>query len=265
MTENAHFKARLAARETLLGAFVKTPHPIIIEIMGRSAFDFLVLDAEHAPFDRSTIDTSIIAARSVDCPVVVRVQKGDAETILGALDSGAVGVMVPHVKTPSQACDLVRAVRFGPDGRGFAASTRAAEYSGRSLSEHFDRANGEVVLICQIEDAEGYSNHLEIAAVEGVDGLFIGRADLAVSYGKRDMSSPDISRRCAEILATKNVTTATGLYCNPDEDITHWKDKGASFFVIGSEHTLILQGAAQLASRLAVIKSPKTDRKKDDN
>lgn len=263
MTENAHFKARLTARETLLGAFVKTPHPIIIEIMGRSAFDFLVLDAEHAPFDRSTIDTSIIAARSVDCPVVVRVHKGDAETILGALDSGAVGVMIPHVKTPSQACDLVRAVRFGPDGRGFAGTTRAAEYSARSLSEHFDRANDEVVLICQIEDAEGYSNHVEIAAVDGVDGLFIGRADLAVSYGKRDISTLDISRRCAEILATKN--TATGLYCNPDEDVTHWKDQGASFFVIGSEHTLISQGAKQLASRLAGIQSPKPDWKKNDN
>ncbi|SDF03497.1 HpcH/HpaI aldolase family protein [Limimaricola pyoseonensis] len=244
MSLNAEFRRRLIAREPLLGAFVKTPHPIVVEIMGRSGFDFLVLDAEHAPFDRAAIDTMMIAGRAAGCPLLVRVPSSSPDWLLGVLDAGAAGVMVPHVVSPGQAAELARAMRYGAGGRGFAGTTRAAEYAGRSMREHLAMAGDEVSLICQIEDAEGADRFDEIAAVEGVDALFVGRADLAVSCGRDDFFAPDIAARCAAILGASGA--ATGLYCAPGETLAPLREAGASLFVVGSDHTLMAGGAGQL-------------------
>jgi len=186
MTVNSDFKKRLIAKDPLLGTFIKTPHPIIVEIMANAGFDFLVVDAEHAPFDRSTIDMMLIAGRAENCPIIVRVPNSTPDWVLNVLDAGAAGIMVPHVETASQAQSLVRSVTYGPGGRGFAGTSRAADYARRPLAEHLATARDEVSLICQIEDPDGVVNHADIAAVEGVDALFIGRADLAVSHGLND-------------------------------------------------------------------------------
>lgn len=245
MTLNATFKTRLAGREQLLGLFVKTPHPIITEVLGHAGVDFVILDAEHAPFDRAAVDTCAIAARATGCPLLVRIPNDNPDTILGMLDCGISGIVVPHVKSAQQAAEIVRNTRYGQDqGRGFAGTTRAADYARRSLSEHFDLANREVSVICQIEDPEGYDAYEDIAAVDGVDALFVGRADLAVSYGANDFHAPEIGRKCAEVLGAKD--SATGLYCAPGEDISRWRDAGASLFVIGSEHSLMMQGIARI-------------------
>ncbi len=248
MTVNADFKTRLSNRETLLGVFVKTPSPIVIEILGQSGLDFMVVDAEHAPFDRSAIDTAMIAGRAAGCPIIVRVPNGHPDTILGVLDSGAAGVMVPHVCTVEQARELAAAVRYGKGGRGFAGTTRAADYAQRSLSEHFSLANQEVSLICQIEDPEGYEACAEIAAVDGVDALFVGRADLSVSYGLQDFFAAETTQRCNEILGVTGA--ATGLYLAPSEDTTQWQAAGASLLVVGSDHSLLSSGVGLLRQRI---------------
>ncbi len=198
MMTNAEFKARLVAREPMLGAFIKTPHPIVIEIMARAGFDFLVVDAEHAPFDRGTVDAMTMAGRAEGCPIVVRVPVATADWVLNVLDGGAAGVMVPHVETAAQAKELARAVNYGPGGRGFAGTSRAADYAGRSLKEHLSVARSEVALICQIEDPDGVVNHSEIADVDGVDALFIGRADPCRDRGgHRTLLRPDRAPECA--------------------------------------------------------------------
>mgnify|MGYP002173392884 CR=1 FL=1 len=96
MTVNSEFKKKLIAKEPLLGTFIKTPHPIIIEIMANAGFDFLVLDAEHAPFDRTTIDMMKIAGRAENCPIIVRVPHSTPEWVLTSLDAGADGSTVAH-------------------------------------------------------------------------------------------------------------------------------------------------------------------------
>jgi len=98
---NARFKQALADRSLMVGCLINTPHPILIEVFGAGPLDFLVLDAEHAPSDRTTIDACLMAARAVDCPVVVRVP--DPNWILGALDCGAAAAMVSHVVSRAQA------------------------------------------------------------------------------------------------------------------------------------------------------------------
>lgn len=140
MTVNSDFKKRLIARVPMLGAFIKTPHPIIIEIMARSGFDFLVIDAEHAPFDRTSIDMMLIAGRAMGIPLLVRIPVSTPDWALNVLDAGAAGLMVPHVVSADQAKELVESVSYVLGGRGFAGTSRAADYAQRPLREHLAMA-----------------------------------------------------------------------------------------------------------------------------
>jgi 2-keto-3-deoxy-L-rhamnonate aldolase RhmA len=253
MTPNARFKAELAAGRPLLGTFVKTPHATVVEILGAMGLDFLVLDGEHSPFDRAATDACLLAARAAGVAMLVRVPDHSPSTILGVLDCGAAGVVVPHVTTREQAVALADAVRYVPGGRGIAGTTRAGQYGLRPLAEHRRAAIAEVSLICQIEDREGVENHAAIAAVDGVDGLFVGRADLSLSYGRDDFSSPEIDAIAAEVLAAKGA--ATGLYCAPGEDLARFAAHGASFVVSGSDHTFLIGGARALAAGFAPLRN----------
>ena len=175
------FRDRLRGGELLSGTWVKTPHPHVVEVLALSPLDVLVLDAEHAPFDRGSLDACIMAARAGGKPVLVRPASSAHEHILNALDCGADGVIVPHVRSAAEAREIVRACHYVPGGRGFAGSTRAAGYTTRGMAKHREAAKG-VVVIAQIEDVEAVEAIEEIAAVEGIDALFIGRADLTISY-----------------------------------------------------------------------------------
>lgn len=246
MTLNAEFKSRVLARERLLGTFFKTPHPIAMEVMGHAGFDFVVLDAEHAPFDRTSIDMCLIAARSVHLPVIVRIP--DPSWALNTLDMGAAGLMYPHVETAHQATELARLSHYheggGPGVRGFAGTTRPALYSKRPFSEHLAESGNEVTVIAQIEDPKGVANAKQIAATADIDCLFVGRADLAVSHSLPGFFAEEVAEMTEATLGLKGCTT--GLYCAPQEPLERWSEAGASLFVIGSDHSLMLEGAASL-------------------
>ncbi len=247
MTTNAEFKAKLTSRDPLLGAFFKTPHPILVEILGRTGIDFIVADAEHAPFDRAGIDTLLIAARGVGLPVIVRVPTRGPDWIGFVLDAGAAGVMVPHVNSVDEARALVAECRYRPGHRGFAGTTRAADYAGRTLTEQLTSPEAEVSLICQIEEPAGVAAAAEMAAVDGVDALFVGRADLAVASGRDNFFAPEVIEDTNAVLGVSGA--ATGLYCAPTEELAPFRAAGASLFVVGSEHTLMTTAAAALRAR----------------
>lgn len=246
MTPNAKFKQRVVARERLLGAFHKTPHPIAVEVMALAGFDFLVLDAEHAPFDRTTLDSCLIASRALNIPAIVRIP--DPSWALNTLDAGAAGLMIPHVETPEQAAEVAQLCNYakggGPGVRGFAGTSRAAAYGLRPFAEHLEQTQHEVTIIAQIEDPKGVENVQAIAATPGIDALFVGRADLAVSHGLSGFFDEEVSAMTDRCLGVE--TCATGLYCAPGEDTARWTDAGASLFVVGSDHSLMLSGGKAL-------------------
>jgi 2-keto-3-deoxy-L-rhamnonate aldolase RhmA len=125
----AHLRlARPAPGSSHVGTFVKTASVQVIEILAMSRLDFVVVDAEHAPFDRRDIDLMVLAGRACGLPVAVRVPDSEAATLLSALDLGAAGLVVPHVDTAEQARALVARVRFRGGLRGFSSSPRAAGY-----------------------------------------------------------------------------------------------------------------------------------------
>lgn len=241
---NKRFHDQLVTHQPLLGSFVKTPHPIVIEVMALSGFDFAVIDAEHGPFDRASIDLMLLAGQAAGLPLIVRVPDDRPATLLGVLDCGAAGVMVPHVTSVAQAASIARACRYSADGRGYAGTTRAAGYGTRDARAHYTSTAQEVVVICQIEDIEGARNAADIAATDGVDAIFVGRADLAVSAGFSGFFAEETARMAGDILCLPGAVT--GLYCAPGEELRSWRATGATLFVIGSDHTLLMQGGAAL-------------------
>lgn len=243
-------KARLAARDLLAGTWVKTPHPHVVEVLALSPLDLLVLDAEHAPFDRGSLDACLLAARGGGKPVLVRPASASHEHILQALDGGADGVIVPHVRSASEARDVVSACHYGPSGisqaRGFAGSTRAAAYTTLGMAKHRAAAKC-VTVIAQIEDAEALDEIDAIAAVEGIDALFIGRADLTISLAADTSDDADVVAAVDRICAAgKTAGRSVGMFLARAADVPEWRAKGASLFILQSDQEFVLRGADAL-------------------
>lgn len=241
------FRTRLIAGDVLAATWVKTPHPHVVELLALSSLDALVLDAEHAPFDRAALDLCILAARAGGKPVLVRPPSSDHAHLLNALDCGADGVVVPHVRSAAEADAVVHACRYRPGGRGYAGSTRAAGYTTKGMARHRADAEG-VLVIAQIEDAEALAEIDAIAAVPGIDALFIGRADLTIALGA---TTPDdavvveaVERICAAGVAAGR---PVGMFLARTGDVPLWRDRGATLFILASDQDFLLRGAAALA------------------
>lgn len=240
-------KTRLAAREPLLGTFLKTPHPHVVEVLATCGLDLLCLDCEHAPLDRGALDLCVMAARAEGLPTLVRPSAATPERILNALDCGATGVLAPHIRSAEEAAALVRAAHYGPGGRGYAGSTRAANYGLTPMGEHIARSGRETVVVAQIEDADALPHVDAILAVEGLDAVFIGRADLTVSLGCASQDDPQVVEAVeAVVAAAVRAGKPVGMFLARPADTVLWRDKGASLFLLGSDHAFMRTGAAAL-------------------
>ena len=241
-------RARILARELLCGTFIKTPAIEVIEVLAAAGLDFICLDAEHSAFDRARMDHCLAMARAIGLPALVRVPEGSPAQILMALDAGAVGVVVPHCYSVERAQTAARAAHFGHGGRGIAGSTRWAGYATRPLVDVL-AMDSETVVLGQIEEPEGVEAAAEIAAVDGMDGLFVGPADLAVCYGKTDINDAMVR---AAMKRVGDVTAAAGkgaVTFAPNTDTTpELKALGINMFFYASEHAWMLQGAKSMVS-----------------
>lgn len=244
-------KARIAKGEPVLGTFVKTPHPHIIEVLATSGLDCICLDAEHAPFDRRDLDICVMAARAGALPVLVRTVSNAPHDILNALDCGADGIVVPHVRSAVEARAIAASAHYGAGGglqtRGYAGSSRAAGYGSLSIEAHSAASANRTVIIAQIEDLEALDCIDEIAAVEGIDALFVGRIDLTVALGCTSPDDPKVIAAVDRILsAARTAGRTAGMFTPKVEDVPHWQRRGASLFLLGSDHGFVRAGAKQL-------------------
>lgn len=241
------FRRRLLAGERLIGTFIKTPSPIVVEVLGLTKLDCLCLDAEHAPFDRIAIDGALAMARAAQMPALVRVPSASPEHILNALDCGATGVVAPHIRNAAEAAAFAKACRYGAGGRGYAGSSRAAGYTTRSMADHLAYSAAETVVVAQIEDPEAVDDIDAIAAVDGIDVLFIGRVDLTVAYGAASQDDPQVIAALERICAAGvRHNRRVGMFLARAGDVPLWSERGASLFLLGSDHGFLLQGAANL-------------------
>lgn len=240
--------------DVLAGTFIKTPAYEIVEIMAASGLDFICLDAEHAPFDRARLDACLAIARAHKLPALVRVSSGSRDDILKVLDSGATGVVVPHVDTLDKAKDIAAWGRFGHGGRGYAGSTRWAGFTTRKMPEILAQSHSETIVIAQIEEPEGVEICEQIAAVNGIDGLFVGPADLAVCLGVTDLNDPlvlDAMRRVGSAVQGNDCCCMT--FAPDTISAKKLRELGVTMFYISSEHGFMLAGARSAAKELSSI------------
>lgn len=251
---NPSFRDNFLAGRTLLGTFIKTPAPHTTEILGHVGLDFVVIDQEHGPFDRGSIDLALLGARAGGVAGLVRVSGMDQ--ILGALDDGADGVLIPHVSSPERAREAVALCRYRGGVRGFSNTTRAGRYGGAGLWDHVDAQDKHVAVIAMIEDVEALDRLEEIIATPGLDGVFIGRGDLTVALGSASMASPETRSAADRILAAcvKAKKPACMMVASASE-ARDFMTQGASAFIVGSDQGFMRQAAAKAVSDFASLKS----------
>lgn len=223
------FKYALSQQQPLLGTFIKTPHPHNTEVISKLGFATICLDAEHAPFERHSLDMCILAAKANNQHVIVRLPNDHHDTILNALDLGADGIVVPHIKTAKQLNSIVKHSYYGHNGRGYAGSTRMAGYTTNNLKDNLQHNKLNTSVIAQIEDLDALNDLDAICGIEGLDCLFIGRMDLTVALGETDPNAPKVVQTVEMIVNTANkYNVSTGMFIANLSELEHWLDKNVS-------------------------------------
>ncbi|WP_345817078.1 aldolase/citrate lyase family protein (plasmid) [Paraburkholderia sp. PREW-6R] len=251
--EAGSFRARLLARETLVGTFVKTTSHQTVEVLGGASLDFVVLDAEHAPFSRDALDLALLAAKAVNLPALVRVPAARDELIGNALDLGAAGVIAPHVRNAAEAAALARASRYRGGTRGFSTSPRAGRYGLTGMADMIVAGDRQSVTLAMIEDEAALACIDDIVASD-VDGLFIGRADLALSCGMNTLDDPLLAQHVETICAAATrAGKPVAMFVGGENEVARHAASGVTAFVVGSDQSLLRAGA--FAMRGAVLEA----------
>ena len=158
-------------------------------------------------------------------------------------------MLVPHVCTAEEAVDVARSARYGPGGRGYAGSTRAAGYGTKPMEVHKADSAARTVVVVQLEDAEAVAQAGQIAATDGIDGIFIGTVDLSVSLGAPGPDAPAVLEAADEIIrAAREKGCPVGIFANSADQVNHFAEIGVTLFLMQSDHAFLRSGAAALAA-----------------
>lgn len=239
-------RARIRVGDTVVGTFVKTPAPHVVEILGLAGLDFAVADQEHAPIGLSDMDHMAMAARATGLPLLSRRWGTRPDWIAPLLDLGCAGVMVPHVADREAAEAVCAAVKFARGSRGISPSPRAGNYGTIGLADYRRGCDEESVVMVQIEDAPALDRLDEIAACPDVDVLFVGPADLSQSLGVGFPSAELDDAIVRVIAAARRAGVAAGLFVGDEAQVPAWQERGVTVFVCGSDQSLLMKGARRL-------------------
>jgi len=235
-------KAALARGEMQSGLWLTLASPVAAELAGRVGFDWCLIDAEHGPNTLASIMAQVQALAGTEAQPVVRVPFGEDWILKQVLDLGVQTVVVPMVETPEQAERMAAAMRYpGAGVRGMGAVLARASGYG-AIVDYVTSANDEICLFVQIESALAVRNAAAIAAVDGVDGLFVGAADLSADMGLIGQSGhPDVQAAIAEVYAaTRAAGKFAGALSFDPADFAAMTDQGVRFLGLGGD-TLALR------------------------
>lgn len=230
-------KARLAAGEICLGLWLGLGSDASAELAGGIGFDWCLIDAEHGPNDLSRIESQLRALATTDTLAVVRVPAGEDWIIKQVLDLGAQTILVPLVNTGAEAQQVARAMRYPPDGhRGMgAALARASGFNAQT--DYATTANADICCLVQVETVEAIENLDAIVEAEGVDGVFLGPADLSADMGyPGQLDHPKVDAVIDDALARIVAKgKAAGIITFDPSRIAKYKKMGVSFLGIGAD------------------------------
>ena len=243
------FAERLRRGDLLIGTLVSLPSPEVTEILAGCGYDWLFIDAEHGAFNPQQAQAMLQAAG--ECPCIVRVPSGDEVWIKKALDIGAAGVIVPQVHTAEQARLIVGACKYSPTGSRGVGIGRAHRY-GQEFEQYIRRANKQTAVILQAESQQAVDNIRAIAAVPGVDAIFIGPYDLSASLKRigrvRDRKVTNAIARIRK--ACKAAGVRLGYFGVSSAAVRPCIRKGFTLLAVGVDSLFITQSAQETLADL---------------
>ena len=245
-----HFKRGLAAGRSQIGLWCSLSSHYAIEAVAGAGFDWLLLDMEHSPNDLESLVAQLQAAAAYPTSSVVRVPWNDKVTIKRVLDIGAQPLLIPYVQNADEARAAVAATRYPPAGiRGVGGMTRATRF-GR-IKDYATRAQHELCVLVQVETEEALGHIEAIAAVDGVDGIFIGPADLHASMGYvGEVANPKVLPVIDDALRrVRKAGKAPGILTTDDPLIRRFIDAGSLFTAVGVDLAMLARGVDHLAAR----------------
>ncbi len=230
------FRRDLIAGKRLIGCWLSLGSPITTEVVGVAGYDWLLLDAEHAPNDVLSLVPQLMALKdSVSAPVV-RPPSNDVVVIKRLLDAGFHNFLIPFVESADEARRAVAATRYPPAGvRGVSVSQRSNRYG--TVPDYFKVVNDNLAVMVQIESRAGVAAAASIASVDGIDGLFIGPSDLAAGFGHLgNASHPEVQQAMAAVFAAaKAAGKPMGILAPVEADARRYLAMGATFVAVGSD------------------------------
>jgi len=247
------FKEEILAKRPQIGLWCSLCSNIVAEVIAGSGFDWILLDTEHAPNELPMVLSQLQAiegGKGGAPAAVVRPAWNDMVLMKRLLDIGTRNFLIPYVQTPEEARAAVAATRYPPEGvRGVAVAHRANQY-GRVKDYHAKAGEGICVLV-QIETRLGLDNLEAIAAIDGVDGLFIGPSDLAAALGHLGNSGhPDVRAVIDDALKRiVKADKAPGILAPIEADARHWLEMGCTVMAVGSDVSILARQSEQLAAR----------------
>lgn len=247
---------RLRAGETVYSGWCNLAAPVTTEVMAREGFPTVIVDMQHGMWDDNSMLAAIAAIRHGGASPVVRVPLEYYGAVSRALDWGAEGIIMPMINTAEDAKRLVGAAKFPPIGGRSWGPHRAMMHGGiTDLKSYLHEANDNIVTMAMIETPEAFRNVDAIAAVPGIDMLFIGPADLSISLSNGqivDQQSPDVEKAIDVIVAAaKKAGKMVGLYCASAERALAMTKRGIPFHAVGSDLSFLRAG---LAAQIKTLK-----------
>jgi 2-dehydro-3-deoxyglucarate aldolase len=243
------FRQSLLSLQRVIGCWTSLANHLTAEILGYAGFDWLLIDGEHAPNDIGTFVTQLMALKGSSTAPVVRPQSSEPIIIKRLLDIGFRDFLLPMVDTAEQARSLVAATRYPPDGfRGIGTAHRANRYG--LAADYFEHANDDISVMVQIESVAGLRNVESIAAVEGVDCLFIVPSDLSAALGCRGPGAPEVQRAIARVIECGRASgKATGILAPIEEDARRYMELGMTVVAVGGDVALLRNACLELRRR----------------
>lgn len=243
--------ALAAASRPLAGVWACSGSPLVAEILAGAGMDWMLIDMEHSPNSLESTLAQLQAVAAYDTTPVVRVPFGETVMIKQVLDLGAQNLLVPMISSAAEAEEIVAAVRYPPRGRRGVGSALARSARWNRVEDYLQNADAHVSLFVQVETAAAVEAAGEIAAVDGVDGVFVGPSDLAASMGLLGQQShPDVT---AAVIRTFEAVRAAGKPVGVnafDPAVAQaYLDAGASFVLVGADVALLARGSEALAAR----------------
>lgn len=246
-------KAALAAGRPHIGVWCSLASALTTEVVAGSGAGWLLIDGEHSPNDLRSIMAQLQVVAAFPCEGVVRLPSDDPNLIKQAMDVGARSLMIPNVRTAEQARAIVAAMTYAPGGfRGFSVGHRANAF-GRIAGYHAN-ARAQRLLAVQIEDGTGVANAAEIAAVEGVDVLFVGPGDLSTNLGA--MGNPNAAHVQEAIASVREAAAsagkASGILAPAKTDADRYLADGFTMVAVGSDLGLLARGSDALVASFSL-------------